>query len=174
MVRRGRRLVFAVLLIGGTMALDQIAKQVARAVLPPGEPIVLFPGAVLRLTRNVGAFLSFGSSLSGAARFWVLTVGVSLCLIGLLAWLLISHAPPAGAVAGMSLILGGGFSNLLDRLAHSGEVTDFLVLGVGAIRTGVFNLADVAITAGTVLLLVSLRSQPTRRVRARTREDSTA
>jgi signal peptidase II len=117
---------------------------------------------VLCLTRNPGAFLSFGSSLSGGVRFWALTVGVSVGLVALFAWLLASRSLTAAPSAGTALILGGGFSNLFDRLAHGGVVTDFLVLGIGRLRTGVFNLADLAISAGTVVLLIAARRGPRR------------
>jgi signal peptidase II len=155
---RARRLLLAVLLIAGTIAFDQGSKQIARAILPPGRPIAALPGVVLCLTRNRGAFLSMGAALSAAVRFWVLTVGVLAALVAILTWLLVSRAFPASAAAGMALIVGGGLSNLADRLAQKGEVTDFLVLWAGPLHTGVFNLADVAITAGTLLLFTAMRA----------------
>jgi signal peptidase II len=48
-------------------------------------------------------------------------------------------------------VTGGGLSNLLDRILHHGGVTDFVILGSGGLRTGIFNLADVAIFLGSVL-----------------------
>ena len=56
---------------------------------------------------------------------------------------------------GLSFIAGGGFGNLADRLFRGGRVSDFLNLGIGTLRTGIFNCADMAILAGCVLLLVS-------------------
>ena len=156
---RARRVVLAILLIAGTLAFDQGAKQIARAVLPAGRPIGLLPGVVLCLTRNPGAFLSMGAALSSAVRFWVLTVGVLAGLLAILAWLLMSRAFPSGPAAGMALIVGGGLSNLLDRITQAGEVTDFLVVGAGPLHTGVFNPADVAISAGTILLFTALVSR---------------
>ena len=60
----------------------------------------------------------------------------------------------------MSLIVGGGVSNLLDRVRQAGEVTDFLVLSAGPFHTGVFNPADVAITGGTLLVLSAFWTRP--------------
>ena len=57
-------------------------------------------------------------------------------------------------ITGGALIVGGGFSNLIDRLFHNGAVVDFLNIGIGKVRTGIFNLADVAIMAGIGLLLI--------------------
>jgi signal peptidase II len=49
-------------------------------------------------------------------------------------------------------ILAGGLGNLIDRVTNHGQVTDFLNLGIGSLRTGIFNVADVAITGGALLL----------------------
>ena len=51
------------------------------------------------------------------------------------------------------MVLGGGFSNLLDRMLKSGAVADFMNIGIGNVRTGIFNLADVAIMVGAGVLL---------------------
>jgi signal peptidase II len=55
--------------------------------------------------------------------------------------------------AGLLLFLAGGVSNLVDRVAM-GRVIDFLNLGIGPLRTGIFNVADMAILAGVVILIV--------------------
>ena len=55
----------------------------------------------------------------------------------------------------LALVSGGGIGNWLDRVLHDGAVTDFVSIGVGSLRTGVFNLADLAVVAGVCLLLVS-------------------
>ena len=58
----------------------------------------------------------------------------------------------ASALAALGLVVGGGLGNWLDRVRGAGAVTDFVSLGVGGLRTGIFNVADVAIVAGVVLL----------------------
>ena len=62
-----------------------------------------------------------------------------------------------GNLVGLSVILAGGLGNLVDRWFHDGSVVDFVSLGVGELRTGIFNLADIAIIAG-LLLVVARRS----------------
>ena len=58
------------------------------------------------------------------------------------------------------LFVAGGSSNWIDRLLH-GRVVDFLNLGIGPVRTGVFNVADVAIMAGALLVILgSFRQHP--------------
>ncbi|HEX8522706.1 MAG TPA: signal peptidase II, partial [Tepidisphaeraceae bacterium] len=54
---------------------------------------------------------------------------------------------------GLTLVAAGGVSNLADRIAH-GSVIDFLNVGIGSLRTGIFNLADMAIMAGMAMLLL--------------------
>jgi signal peptidase II len=74
-------------------------------------------------------------------------------LLALLAYALFVRAARATFIFALALVLAGGSSNLIDRFANDGYVVDFINLGVGPIRTGIFNVADVAITAGILLLL---------------------
>ena len=58
-----------------------------------------------------------------------------------------------------AFICAGGLSNLIDRVAYDGRVVDFLNVGIGALRTGIFNIADMGITFGALLMLLeSFRS----------------
>jgi signal peptidase II len=58
------------------------------------------------------------------------------------------------ALLGLTLFVAGGASNWIDRLI-GGFVVDFLNVGVGPVRTGIFNVADVAIMAGAALMLLA-------------------
>jgi signal peptidase II len=62
----------------------------------------------------------------------------------------------------LAFIAGGGISNLIDRLIYGGLVTDFLNVGIGPFRTGIFNVADMAILAGALLLFLKPGAPPTR------------
>jgi signal peptidase II len=57
-------------------------------------------------------------------------------------------------------VTGGGLSNLLDRILHDGGVTDFIIVAVGSLNTGIFNMADVYILSGSFILGFSLFSNP--------------
>ena len=63
-----------------------------------------------------------------------------------------SHGIDAIAVA---LIAAGGIGNLIDRVMFHGRVTDFIYLAAGPVHTGVFNVADMAITSGVIWLVIS-------------------
>jgi signal peptidase II len=52
------------------------------------------------------------------------------------------------------IIIGGGFSNLADRVFRGDMVVDFMNVGIGRLRTGVFNVADLSIVVGVVVFLV--------------------
>lgn len=153
-MRISQKLVLVVLVLFLCVGCDQATKSVARAHLPVTQPIFLL-GDMLQLqyTENLGAFLGLGSRLPAAVRFWILIVVVSASLTGLLVFILISpHLTQVGFWGG-ALVVGGGFSNLLDRIHNNGAVVDFINIGVGRLRTGIFNVADLAIMLGIGLLL---------------------
>jgi signal peptidase II len=59
---------------------------------------------------------------------------------------------PLGRFIAGAGILAGGIGNMIDRVTNAGKVTDFMNLGLGPVRTGIFNVADMAITGGAMLL----------------------
>ena len=142
-----------------TIDCDQTTKSIASEQLPRGEIwSFLFDTIRVGYTENHGAFLSMGGSFSPELRYWLLVVGVGIFLGGLLIYLLLNKTLSAPAMAGFSFILSGGLSNFYDRLVNNGAVVDFLNLGIGNLRTGVFNVADVGILVG-VLLVFFCRSK---------------
>jgi signal peptidase II len=107
----------------------------------------------LILAENRGAFLSLGADLDPLVRAVLFNGCVALALIGGLIWV-IAHEHPFSELIPLSLILGGGTGNLIDRLSRSGAVSDFIFVRFGPLRTGIFNLADAFITTGVIALLV--------------------
>ena len=130
--------------------LDQWTKSLAINLLK-GRPSTHYWGDLFRLqyVENAGSFLGMGSMLSEEVRFWLLTVGVSLFLAGCIAYLVFSSAVDRVLLVVMSLVVSGGASNVIDRVWRThGRVVDFMNMGIGDLRTGIFNVADVAIMAG--------------------------
>ena len=135
---------------------DHAAKHVAEQWLAGTAGISLLGGAVrFELVANTGAFLSLGAKLPEAVRH-VLLIGLVPVLLASLVWAVL-RAPGVTRtqVAAFALVAGGGLANWLDRLANDGAVTDFVSLGLGPLRTGIFNVADLAIVAGLVALLAA-------------------
>jgi signal peptidase II len=151
------------LILISTAGCDQVTKHFARKQLNQYETSLLPGGFVeLILAENPGAFLSLGASLPEAVRGGLFTTGIGLGLTLLLIYLLRVVAIPRLSFFGLVLIWAGGMSNLWDRFARHGLVTDFILIRVGPFHTGVFNVADLAIVAGTIIVVMSLRAQPFR------------
>ena len=148
------RLALLLLVVASTIGCDRLTKRLATAELR-GSPARSYLGDTVRLTyaENEGAFLGLGSSLPPALRFWLLSAGSGAALAALL-WLPRRTRLGLAGLAGLGLVLAGGASNLWDR-ALGGAVVDFLNVGVGPLRTGIFNVADMAITAGVALVLLA-------------------
>jgi signal peptidase II len=134
-------------LAGGLCALvvgaDQAAKAIAEANLTTGEQIDLLGPLGLTLSHNRG--VAFG--IAGGAG--VPLVLVALAALGAIGFLFAREPTRPGLWVAMGLLAGGAIGNLIDRIA-SDAVTDYIDLGAWP----AFNLADVAITCGVLLLVV--------------------
>lgn len=133
---------------------DHAVKQLAQNTLAGSGPISLAADTIrFELAFNRGGFMSLGEALPHQLRDLVFVGFVPLMLLVVCVVALRSGLGSGGPLVGLALICGGGLANWLDRLLN-GTVTDYMVLGVGWLRTGVFNLADVAIFAGAAVLLL--------------------
>lgn len=136
---------------------DQASKRVAAEVLKGAETLS-FMGDMVRLTyaENRGAFLGLGGAWPEPVR-WLAFTGAALVVVAAsLAWVVVQARQQRQhqvAVWAMMLVAAGGAGNLVDRIIRDGRVIDFMNLGLGPVRTGIFNLADVQIMLGLALLL---------------------
>ena len=150
-----KRLLLIVFVLLACVGCDQSTKMYAEARLPRSRPLSLLSDTVrLQVVHNEGSFLSLGASAPKAWRLATLRVGVSAMLLGLLAYALFVKNGRAPFIFALALVLAGGASNLVDRFVNDGYVVDFINLGAGPIRTGIFNVADVAIMVGVFMLFV--------------------
>ena len=134
--------VFATALV--VTAIDALTKEWARRALAT-HAVHVVAMLWLRLQFNPG--ISFSFNRSGPLVTTVATV-----LVALVVAVVALRARPGLATAGFGLLIGGGLANVIDRLAaRPHEVTDFIAVG----SFPVFNLADVAITCGFVVLLIA-------------------
>jgi signal peptidase II len=154
-----QRIAVVSLTLLGCVGCDQVSKSAARTLLAAGDAQSFLGGSLrLELVENPGSFLSLGASLPDNLRFALFTAAVSALLIGLVGASLFARRLESWRVVALALVAGGGISNLIDRVLYHGRVTDFLNIGVGSLRTGIFNIADMAIMAGALLLLLKMRS----------------
>jgi signal peptidase II len=155
-VNRTNRIYIVLLVLALTICADQAVKVIAQQNLANRPPVSLLGGiVVLTYAENPGAFLSLGASLPAAARTAIFGVFVAAVLVALLVFLFGRHPLSTAQLIGLSLLAGGGVGNLIDRLARGGLVRDYVHMGIGPLRTGVFNVADLAIVGGVILVALT-------------------
>jgi len=150
------------LLLAFNIGCDQVTKSIARDKLHYYDYYRFFFDHI-QLTRvqNTGAFLSLGDSSSGWVKMVFLNILPLLAVVIGLVYILVKTNIDRTTVLGIILIIGGGFGNVYDRLAH-GSVTDFMHIDFVIFQTGIFNVADMSIMAGTVVILLHawLKKEP--------------
>ncbi len=141
--------------LASCMGCDQATKRLAAFALKDVRPVTFLNNTFrLEYAENPGAFLGLGSSLPDWQRYALLTVVSSAILLALTAFVCLKKDLRLTDIAGYALILAGGMSNMIDRILV-GVVVDFMNFGVGSLRTGIFNVADVAIMIGLGLVVIA-------------------
>ena len=140
---------------------DRATKNLAKEQLQGKESITYFHDTFrLQYAENTGAALGFGDGLSRQMSFWLLSILPVCFLIGLFFYA-VKHARGMGFMKmfSLALIFSGGIGNIIDRLLFDRHVTDFMNFGIQNFRTGIFNVADVCVTAGATGLLLFFRDK---------------
>jgi signal peptidase II len=152
------RLILVATLMIACVGCDQASKGIARAQLTLGETHS-YLGDSFRIvySENAGAFLSMGANLSKPVRIVLFQGIIALVILGLLWAAALKPKTSRWQVIGFSLLAASGTGNLIDRLLYDGRVTDFLNVGVGSLRTGIFNIADAIGMIGVALILLASR-----------------
>ena len=155
-MQQSRRLTVFFGVLALVLALDQWTKALVRA--RDGSPETYLGGLLTLLhTENTGAFLSLGAGLPPFAKAMIFGVVVAVLLVMFTLAVVRGSIEKLGDTIAAAAIIGGGFGNLIDRIVREGRVTDFLYLHAGPLKTGIFNVADMAITFGVVWLLVTVK-----------------
>jgi len=132
---------------------DQVTKNIARHDLANSNSISFLHDLFrLQYTENPGAFLSMGAGSPQNVKFWIFICFVGIFLTGMLIYLMVSPGNSKTKLISLSLVVGGGAGNLIDRIFNEGRVIDFMNIGIGSLRTGIFNVADIAISFGVLWL----------------------
>jgi signal peptidase II len=149
------KIFFLTVLMLSCVGCDQATKRLAQFTLKDSQPLSYFSNTFrLEYAENKGAFLSMGSSLPDFERFLILTLFSSLLLFAMAVYVCLSKRMQPSEIAGYGFIIAGGLSNMIDRILV-GAVVDFMNIGIGALRTGIFNVADVAIMLGLFVVIFS-------------------
>jgi signal peptidase II len=142
-------------LFGLVLLTDCATKRAAELHLVPAHVPHEFIGEVVRLTLayNPGAAMSMSLGAHSRLGFSLLALG-ALVVMG---YLYRRTAPgDRQAAAGLALIAAGAVGNLIDRIRSARGVVDFIDIGVGGWRFWTFNVADMAITLGAVVLVIAM------------------
>jgi signal peptidase II len=150
------RVALVILILVGCVGCDQITKGVIRSQLPVGESYSYLHD-MFRLTHaeNPGAFLGLGDKLPEHTRAIFFTWGVGILSLAPLLAAFLARGIGRWHVIGLALFAAGGLGNLIDRITEDGRVTDFLNVGLGQLRTGIFNVADMTLMVGVVVFLIA-------------------
>jgi len=132
---------------------DQISKEVIRKNVRNKDYIEIIDDYfIVTNIENTGAMLGFGANFPPLLKKILLQGLPLLVLLVLLYRTLTKPGLNPWFIIAFSFIIGGGIGNLMDRIYY-GSVTDFFQIKLGVFKTGIFNMADVSVTFGVLLLL---------------------
>lgn len=144
---------YIIVLVLLNIGCDQISKKVVRNSIESREYIELIDDHfILTNVENTGAMLGFGAGFPPIVKLVLLQIVPIIVLILLLYRVLTKKTIGIWLVVAFAFVIGGGIGNLFDRVAY-GSVTDFFQIRLGFFKTGIFNMADVAVTSGILLIL---------------------
>lgn len=155
------KIVFFCIAVSSFVGCDQVTKNLAKTHLMDGHIVSYLNNTfVLKYAENTGAFLSMGNELSDTVSFWIFIALPIIFLIGLFVFVLLKlRELSLMKLLGFALILAGGMGNVIDRILYDRHVTDFMILGIQNVRTGIFNFADLFVSVGAVTLLLFYRTK---------------
>jgi signal peptidase II len=151
---RKKQILLCIVVAAINIAADRITKLLAVEFLKNRNPIELLNGIiVIGYTENTGAFLSLGRGWPEVLKYILLLyIPLAVCL-SVFIYCLFVEKDKIRTILLMSII-SGGIGNLVDRLLNKFSVIDFLNFGIGSLRTGILNVADLSITFGAIALVI--------------------
>ncbi|WP_296341697.1 signal peptidase II [Winogradskyella sp.] len=148
------RNLFISLIIIFNLAIDQLSKIWVRANFIYGESKeIIGDKFIMQYVENKGAFLGMGSDMNPTLHFITLKLLPLLVLLYVIYYIVKTKSLDKMSLIAFCCIVGGGLANVIDRFLFS-SVTDFFFIDLGGIfKTGIFNVADVAVTTGMFILV---------------------
>jgi signal peptidase II len=138
---------------------DVVSKRLAEQALQPMHVPHEIVGDVLRFTLTYNRGAAFSMSLGEYSR-WGFAVMATIVLVVLLRSLASTPAGDRWQGAAIGLVSGGALGNLIDRLRHPNGVVDFIDIGLGDVRFWIFNVADMGVTFGAIMLIIAMLKTP--------------
>ena len=158
-----KKQLYILLLIFLNIGADQYTKYIVREKVGPGTRTEIVGELLLLMNvENSGAFLGMGSESNPTIKLIFLLVVPALVLGFVLYYLFTNKSLDRLTTTGLCCIVGGGLANLFDRFLY-GSVTDFLFMDFSIARTGIFNIADLSVTTGMILILIATLKERTQK-----------
>lgn len=151
-----KRNAFIVLLIIFNIVIDQVSKILVRANFEYREiKSLIGDNFIMQYVENKGAFLGMGSDMNPTLKLIFLLILPVLVLGYVIYYIIKTKELDRLSLIAFCCIIGGGIANVFDRIVY-GQVTDFFFIDLGGIfKTGIFNVADLSVTTGMIMLLFS-------------------
>ena len=151
-MKQKKIIILTLLVLICNISIDRITKIIAVDFLKGKETISLFYNTVVfKYTENTGALLSIGSDWPDSFKYIsLIIIPILICLYGL--YYCAFKLTDKKMVIIIVSIIGGGLGNLVDRLFNDFRVIDFINFGIGSLRTGILNVADMSVTFGVLFL----------------------
>ncbi len=146
-----------ILIIAINIIIDQISKVWVRSSFSYGEiKRIVGDTFIMQYVENKGAFLGLGSDMNDTLRIILLLILPTLVLGYLIYYLITNKALDKLSLFAFCCIAGGGISNVFDRIVRN-QVTDYFYIYFNdTIKTGIFNIADMSVTFGMLILLYTV------------------
>ena len=162
-----KRNLFIVLLIVFNIAIDQISKVWVRANFDYGETKSLIGEKfIMQYVENQGAFLGMGSDMHPTLKLILLLILPTIVLGYVIYYIIKNKELDRMSLIAFCCIVGGGIANVFDRITR-GEVTDFFFINLGGVfKTGIFNVADMSVTFGLLVLVYTWFITPKKKANA--------
>jgi signal peptidase II len=138
-------------LLAGVAVFDVVTKAMAVQGLGPQRVPHDVIGSVVRFTLVYNPGAAFGLHVGPLSR-WIFTALTIVALVILGRLYAATTRGDVPRVLALALVCAGAIGNLLDRLRSDMGVVDFIDVGFGDARWPTFNVADMAVSAGAVLL----------------------
>ncbi len=148
------RIIAILTLVFLNVGCDQLSKKIVREKITANERIVVIKNnLILTNVENTGAAYSLGSDLSPLIKRILLQLIPAIVLIVMFLTIVFKTKYSKEMVIGFCFIIGGGIGNIFDRIVY-GSVTDFMYIDLGFFNTEIFNMADVSIVVGALIVVV--------------------
>ena len=154
-MKRLIKIFVSLIIIFSNIGCDQITKEKVRNEISKNEKIqVVNDNFILTKVENTGAAMGLGQNLNPKLKIVFLQILPLLVMVLMFLYIIREKNISKLNLIAFSFIIGGGIGNIYDRILYN-SVTDFMYLEFGNLHTGIFNMADVSVVLGTLLIFTN-------------------